>query len=450
MAELNYDFFSPPQVVFGWGRRTELGRLAGGLGRRAWIVAGSRTLERSGTLTELCGLLSEAGLIAEVVANISREPLVTDVDLLVQALRERRTGAGDVMIAVGGGSAIDLAKAAGALVMNPFSERGTPTADMEGGASHPSAPGVPQRAGLTSERGTPTADMEGGASHPSAPGVPQRAGLTSNTVKDFLEGVGRGLKIVHPPLPLLAMPTTGGTGTEATKNAVISSFDPPFKKSLRSEWMVPRCVLIDPELSCSVPPDVTAWTGLDAITQCLESYITLKPRPIPQALGLQGLKLAVPALPEAVRDGQSVEARCAMAHAAFLSGMALANSGLGVAHGIAASLGVHAHVSHGLACAVLLPTAIQVNRGVRERELAYLGTELTGRSWSTPAMAIDALADLIGGLLSDLSIPHRLSQLGVKPEQLDDLAAGSQGNSLNGNPRELSVADVRKILEELL
>ena len=392
MAELNYDFFSPPQVVFGWGRRNELGRLAGGLGRRAWIVAGSRTLERSGTLTELCGLLSEAGLIAEVVANISREPLVEDVDLLVQGLRERRSGSGDMMIAVGGGSAIDLAKAAGALVTNPFSD----------------------------------------------------------TVKDFLEGVGKGLKIVHPPLPLLAMPTTGGTGTEATKNAVISSFDPPFKKSLRSEWMVPRCVLIDPELSCSVPPNVTAWTGLDAITQCLESYITRKPRPIPQALGLQGLKLAVPALPQAVRDGQSVEARCAMAHAAFLSGMALANSGLGVAHGIAASLGVHAHVAHGLACAVLLPTAIQVNRVVRERELAFLGMELTGRSWATPAAAIDALADLIGGLLSELSIPRRLSQLGVKPEQLDDLAAGSQGNSLNGNPRELSVADVRRILEELL
>ena len=113
---------------------------------------------------------------------------------------------------------------------------------------------------------------------------------------------------------MLAVPTTAGTGSEATKNAVISSYNPPFKKSLRSEAMVPQIVLIDPELSIGVPPDLTAHTGMDAITQLIESYISRRTKPIPQALAIQGLRLAIPALPIAVKDGGNRTAREAMAH----------------------------------------------------------------------------------------------------------------------------------------
>src|SRR5262249_57137848 len=140
-------------------------------------------------------------------------------------------------------------------------------------------------------------------------------------------------------LPVLAMPTTGGTGSEATKNAVISSFDPPFKKSLRSEQMVPRIVLVDPELAVSVPPQVTAWTGMDAITQLLESYISKRATTATQDIAWSGLGFAVPRIVEAFTSGTSRRAREALSQAALLSGLALANSGLGMAHGVAAARG---------------------------------------------------------------------------------------------------------------
>ncbi len=131
--------------------------------------------------------------------------------------------------------------------------------------------------------------------------------------------------------------------------------------------MVPQIVLVDPELTVGVPPDVTAHTGMDAITQLIESYISRRAKPIPQAIAIQGLQLAIPALPIAVRDGVNRPAREAMAHAALLSGLALANSGLGLAHGVAAALGAECHVGHGLACAVMLPAALRFNRATCRR-----------------------------------------------------------------------------------
>jgi alcohol dehydrogenase class IV len=388
-----YEFLAPARIVFGWGRRAELGALARTLGRRAFVVVGSRTLHGNGTWSKLQENLREAGV--EPVATwigMPREPEVADVDALVAALRKHGAGAGDFLLALGGGSALDLAKAAAALVTNPQGQ----------------------------------------------------------SVRDFLEGVGRGLQITEPPLPLLAMPTTGGTGTEATKNAVISVADPPVKKSIRSPLLVPRLVLIDPELAVSVPPETTAWTGMDAITQLIESYICRFARPIPQALALHGLKLALPRVREAVEDGASRPAREAMAHASLLSGLALANSGLGFAHGVAAALGVHAKVPHGLACAMMLPVALRVNREVAEKPLAELAHGTLPIGSMSDAEAADALLERIDGLCAHLKVPTKLAQVGVTPSQLDDLVQGARGNSMNGNPRQLDDAELRAILEARL
>ena len=307
-------------------------------------------------------------------------------------MQARNAGTGDFLLAIGGGAAIDLAKAASALVTN--------------------------------RHGT--------------------------SVRDFLEGVGKGMQVAEPPLPLLAMPTTGGTGTEATKNSVISVDNPPVKKSIRSPLMVPRIVLIDPELAVSVPPATTAWTGMDAITQLIESYICRFAKPIPQALAIHGLQLALPMLREAVRDGTSRPAREAMAHAALLSGMALANSGLGFAHGIAASLGIYAKVPHGLACAMKLPVALRINREVAENSLAELARATLPIASITDAEAVDRLIQTIDELCFDLKVPTKLTQVGVRPDQLDDLVHGSRGNSMNGNPRQLGDSELRKILEDRL
>ncbi len=389
---LSYDFLAPGRIVFGWGRREEIGRWARTLGRRAFVVHGSRTLERSGAIGELIDWLRSAAVDAIVVGSAFREPLVEDVDTVSRSLRDHRAGEGDLVIGIGGGAAMDLAKAVSAMATNPESEN----------------------------------------------------------VRDYLEGVGSGLALRSPPLPVLAVPTTSGTGSEVTKNAVISSHAPRFKKSLRSDGMIPRIALVDPELTRSLPPAMTAATGMDALTQLIESYISRRSRPIPQALALQGARLAAAHLVTAVRNGEQRDAREAMAHAALLSGLALANSGLGMAHGVAAALGIHFDVPHGLACAVMLPAALRANRQARQRELEQLAAALCGRPAESPETAVDAVLETVEELCAELDIPRRLSELGVGPEDIPKLVESSRGNSMNGNPRDLSDAELTAILAGML
>jgi alcohol dehydrogenase class IV len=388
-----YDFVAPRQIVFGWGRRRELPELAKALGRRALVICGSRTLVAQGVLDEIQIGLWQAGIDAVPLDTIRREPEVEDVDRAAEKVRRIGPAEGDFMLAVGGGAAIDLGKAVAAMAVN----------------------------------------------------------RESPTVRDYLEGVGRGLKLVHDPLPVLAMPTTAGTGCEATKNAVISSYDPPFKKSLRDNRMTPQIALVDPELTVSVPPETTAASGMDAITQLFESYISRKARPIPRALAMQGLRLAVPSIAEAVRDGSSRDAREKMAHAALLSGMALANSGLGMAHGVAPALGIHCRVPHGAACAVMLPVALRTNAPARRADLARLARVLLGDAESaSPEAAVERLIAHVEGLCQTVGVPQRLSDLGVTGEQIPAIAASSRGSSMSGNPTELSDEQLIEILEAIL
>ncbi|WP_231963094.1 iron-containing alcohol dehydrogenase [Symmachiella macrocystis] len=391
MNSLSYNLLTPAQICFGWGRRAEVGELARGLGQRAFVVVGSQTLCRNGMLAEIQQRLAAQDIKSIHVADISHEPEVADVDRLVEQLRQHQPAAGDFVMAVGGGAAIDLAKAAAAIVTN----------------------------------------------------------AAGDSVQDYLEGVGRGREIIAAPLPLLAMPTTAGTGSEATKNAVISSYDPPFKKSLRSDAMMPDIVLIDPELMVTVPATTTAYTGMDAITQCIESYISRRRQPIPQALAIEGLKRAVPAITAAVAHGDSRPAREAMAHAALLSGMALANSGLGMAHGVAAALGVHCRVPHGLACAVMLPVAMRTNRAVARDELEIIGRTIVDDALRGAA-AVDAGIARIQEICDEVKIPQTLTEIGVSAEQIPEIVKSSRGNSMNGNPLELSDAELTQILEGML
>jgi len=386
----SYDFLSPQRIVFGWGRRSEIGAIASSLGRRAFVVLGSRSLERNGQFTELLDLLRAAAVTPVHVTSIAHEPEVADVDRLAAELAKCSLGDGDFLIGIGGGSAIDLAKAAAAMATN----------------------------------------------------------RESQSVVDYLEGVGRGLTIDKPPLPMMALPTTAGTGSEATKNAVISSYDPPFKKSLRSDAMVPRVVLVDPEITQSVPPDVTAHTGMDAITQLIESYISRRAKPIPQALAIHSLRMAVAALPEAVTDGKCRWARDAMAHAALLSGIALANSGLGVAHGVAAALGSLCRVRHGLACAVMLPAALRMNQSVSRQLLAKLGRAI-GCQAANDDEAAEQFIQRIEQLVSTLQIASRLRELNVAFDEIRALVDASHGNSLSSNPREISDDELCSVLEKM-
>lgn len=389
---MQYDLIFPHRVVFGWGRRSEIGALAAELGRRAFLVTGSRTLERNGTIGAIVDSLRQRGVPVEPVAQISREPEVDDVDDAATRLLAHGPAANDFVLAIGGGAAIDLAKAVAALATNRHGE----------------------------------------------------------SVRDYLEGVGRGLSIDVPPLPVLAVPTTAGTGSEATKNAVISSIHPPFKKSLRSDRMVPHTVLIDPELTVSAPPHVTAHSGMDAVTQLIESYISRRVQPVTRALCVEGLSRALPQLVTAVKYPESRPAREALAHGAFLSGVALANSGLGLAHGVAAALGVQCGVPHGLACAVMLPIALRVNADVARPDLAHLARTILGRTDPTDESAAMRLIEHVTSIAEQIGIPRRLSALGVTRAQVPDLVRGAHGNSLSGNPRDVPDGELAEVLEAAL
>jgi len=391
--EMRYDYLSPRKIAFGWGRRSEAGALGKTLGRRVFLIRGMPDAIAGPVIDELRASMKAADVDIALVHELHNEPEVDDVDRLAELLRKNGAGEGDFLLGIGGGAIIDLAKAASAMATNRESE----------------------------------------------------------TVKDYLENVGRDLHVINPPLPVMAMPTTAGAGTEATKNAVISSYDPPFKKSLRNEQLVPRIALVDPELTVTTPPEVTAASGMDAITQLIESYISLKAQPIPQALAISGLKMAVPAIAEAVADGSSRSARERMSHASMLSGMCLANAGLGFAHGVAPALGIHCRVRHGVACALMLPTALKVNADACRSELAMLSHAVFGRSRTTTAKdSVKTFIREIENLCDKVGTPRKLSQVGVKAEQLPAIVGSSRGSSMSGNPVQVSDEELMKLLEKIL
>ncbi len=277
------------------------------------------------------------------------------------------------------------------------------------------------------------------------PAALRRAGPPSNT-ETFLGGPALEASWSHPTDDF--QPAANTEATQIKDSAPSVTPAKPYKKSLRSEFMVPSLVLVDPELTVSLPPGLTTLTGMDAITQLIESFVSRRAAPIPQALCLQGLKLAIPALPIAVKDGSSRPAREAMAHAALLSGIALANSGLGFAHGVAAALGVTCQIPHGLACAVLLPAALHVNLSVCTRQFAEL-ERLFDPDSGHDTVAANAFVDRIESLCALLEIPSRLRDLGVRQDQLAELVPGSRGNSMSGNPRDISDQKLAQIIEGL-
>ena len=391
-----YDFLSPPAIRFGAGRAVEVGEVAAALGQRVWLVGGKRSLIESGQQTKLEASLQAAGLASSVVAESAGEPTVAH---LAAALARLPQGdrSGGVVVAVGGGSTIDLAKALAALATN-----------------------VP--AGMA-ERNYETA------------------------VLDHLEGVGRGLSISRPPLPCVALPTTAGTGAEATRNAVISCPIRRIKKSMRSPLMVPRAVIVDPDLTLSCDRTTTASAGLDCITQLIESFVCRFRRPLPRSLVLDALPRAVAAFPSVLDTPADAVARAAMSHAALLSGMALTNSGLGMAHGVAAALGIECGTPHGIACALLLPVALSVNREACEADFATLERSIDPTAAEDDAVAAVAFTTRIEELCAVAGVPRRLAEVGLERGRIGWLADHSGGASMRGNPVELPPESLRLILE---
>ncbi|MFQ3659394.1 MAG: iron-containing alcohol dehydrogenase [Anaerolineae bacterium] len=279
------------------------------------------------------------------------------------------------------------------------------------------------------------------------------AALTTNhgDPLDYLEVIGRGQALSEAPLPYIAIPTTAGTGAEVTRNAVLASLEHRVKVSLRSPLMLPRVALIDPALAVSVPPNVTASTGMDALTQVIEPFVTPAANPITDAFARDGIVRAARALRRACLQGDDLNAREDMALAALMGGLALANARLGAVHGFAAPIGGMFDAPHGAICAALLAPVMRMNvQALRARDpqhpalgrYAEVAQLLTGRDDATPEDG----ADWVATLAADLGIPP-LSAYGITSVHFDEIAQkASQASSMKGNPITLTHDELVSIL----
>jgi alcohol dehydrogenase class IV len=273
---------------------------------------------------------------------------------------------------------------------------------------------------------------------------------------DYLEVIGRGRALENDPAPFVALPTTAGTGSEVTRNAVLASPEQRVKVSLRSPRMLARLALVDPELTHSLPPAVTASSGLDALTQLIEPFVTPAANPLTDAICREGIPRAARALPRAYADGGDAEARADMALASLLGGLALANAKLGAVHGLAGPLGGWLPgAPHGALCACLLPIVTEANvRALEAREprspalahYAEVAAMLTGQ----PEAGAGEAAPWLAKLVADLAVPP-LREYGLTSADIGELVPQAQkANSMRGNPITLTDAEVAEILERAL
>jgi alcohol dehydrogenase class IV len=279
------------------------------------------------------------------------------------------------------------------------------------------------------------------------------AALATNTrdVFDYLEVIGRGEPLSSAALPCVAVPTTAGTGSEVTRNAVLASPAHRVKVSLRSAYMLPRIAIVDPALTVSVPPALTAATGLDALTQLIEAFVSRRANPMTDAICREGIARAAHALPRAVRDGSDLDARSDMSLASLWSGIALANAGLGAVHGFAGPIGGMFDAPHGAVCAALLPHVFAANvAAIKSRapdhpsagKLDEVARLLTGRS----AASSDDGAAWLENLVRDLGVPP-LAAYGIADAHVDELVGKAmQASSMKANPIDLSAPELAAVL----
>lgn len=316
----------------------------------------------------------EAHLPHVAVHSIRGEPTVEDITTGVALAKQHGT---DVIVALGGGSVVDAGKAIAAMATQP------------------------------------------------------------DDLMRYIEVIGAGQPLDATPLPYIAVPTTAGTGAEATRNAVIASTEHRVKASLRHVSMLPRIALIDPELAVDVPPAITAASGMDALTQCLEAFVCSRAQPMTDALCLDGIQRAIRSLERAFQNGHDLDAREDMALCALNSGIALANAGLGAVHGFAAPIGGMFHAPHGAVCAALLAPVWEANsKRVTDRtKFTQVDSMLGG----------DAISYL-HALTSRLQIP-KLSHWGIAKTDLEEIAQkAAAASSMKANPASLSHDELVSIL----
>jgi alcohol dehydrogenase class IV len=368
------------EIRFGAGRAAEVPALVAGIGTKALVVTGRSPLRHAGLLDAL-----DAAGVAITVHAGGGEPTVADAVEAVELARGH-----DVVLGLGGGSVLDLAKAAAALVV-------------------------------------------------------------ADDPLDHLEVVGRGLPLPGPGLPVVAVPTTAGSGSEVTANAVLAVPEHATKASVRGPTLLPRAAVVDPTLTLACPPAVSASSGLDALTQCLEPLVSPLGNPVTDAFARTGLAACGRSLVRVVTAGDDLAARTDLALAALLGGLALANAKLGAVHGLAGVLGGRTGAAHGALCAALLPATVEVTaralaRGedggralARYREAAALLT-------ADPDADLPALVRWLRETTQQLEVPG-LAALGLRLEDVPAVVAGAAvASSTRGHPVVLTHDELAEIV----
>ncbi len=272
---------------------------------------------------------------------------------------------------------------------------------------------------------------------------------------DYLEVVGKNQPLQHRAAPMIAIPTTAGTGTEVTRNAVLAVTEKRVKVSLRSAFILPAVAIIDPELTCSMPPAVTASSGMDALTQVIEPFVSHRANVMTDLFAREGIVRAGRSLLDAYLDGNNLRAREDMAWASLLGGLCLANAGLGAAHGFAGPIGGMFDAPHGAICARLLPIVTAVNvKALRQREpqnpalQRYL--EVSKMVTNDHVASIDEGVSWLKKLCDDLHIPS-LSKFGISQSDIPEIVEKSKvSSSMKGNPLQLTVDELTEILMQAI
>jgi alcohol dehydrogenase len=391
-TEFNYSKIPP--IYLGAGKLKLLPELIGKFrGQMILLVTGGKSLEASGKLADIQELLKKSGIGYDHVI-CSGEPTASKIDAICA---EKRSLPIDVVVGIGGGSVVDAGKAISAMLPH------------------------------------------------------------ENSIFDHLEGVGKGIPHSGIKLPYIAVTTTSGTGSEVTKNAVISEVGPQgYKKSLRHENLIPDAVIVDGELLVSCPRHVSAACGMDAFTQLLEPFLSPKVSPLTEAIAWSGLTAIKDNLLLACGQGsEDIAVRQGMAYASLLSGIALANDGLGIVHGLAGPIGGFFPIPHGVVCGTLMGAAVRANlKALRQRspdnmaiaKMARLGQLLTGTAEKSPEYFCDALVYILDEWTQILDIP-RLGSYGIQKQDFDKILDKTANRN---NPIQLDREEIRMILAERL
>lgn len=383
----NAHLVAPRTIVFGKNKLDQLGELVFPIawGQKAVLVTGFRSAEKSGLADRIVTLLSRYTIKVARTIKVHREPTVEMVNEAVAQVREIQPR---LILSVGGGSVIDMGKALAALTMN------------------------------------------------------------DGKIEDYLEGVGPQRTLERDAIPHVAIPTVPGTGAEVTRNAVITSPERGFKRSLRSDRLMPIIALVDPSLMLGVPPHVIAAGGMDAITQLIESILTMNRRKDTTDLAKEGLRMAREALMLCYEQPGHYAAHEIMALVSMLSGVCLTNAGLAMAHGIAAALGALFDIPHGLACGILLPHTLRYNRKACEPLLAEALAAFLNQPKPTPTTIDEGIA-AIENLNRWLQIPPDLKYLRLADQDLERIAQAAMGSSMTGNPIPMTPEKTLQFLKSI-